>query len=93
MLLVMLAAVFWIAGAQAVHDDGCGTTNSANTPSPWPFTPKVPVGTNIFPVGHFFEGGIDLAALDLGGACFSSFLAETRTSNTRTRPRAAAARP
>jgi len=43
----MLAAVFWIAGAEAVHDDGCGTTNSANTPSPWPFTPKVPVGTNV----------------------------------------------
>jgi len=63
-------------------DPYCGTTNSANTASPWPFTPKVPVGTNIFPVGHFFEGGIDLAALDLGGACFSSFLAETRTSNS-----------
>src|SRR5215213_2728093 len=63
-------------------DPYCGTTNSANTASPWPFTPKVPVGTNIFPVGHFFEGGIDLAALDLGGECFSSFLAETRTSNS-----------
>src|SRR5215211_6913625 len=63
-------------------DPYCGTTNSANAPSPWPFTPKVPVGTNVFPVGHFFEGGIDLAALNLGGECFSSFLAETRTSNS-----------
>src|SRR5215204_4616741 len=63
-------------------DPYCGTTNSENTDSPWSFTPKVPVGTNIFPVGHFFEGGIDLAALDLGGECFSSFLAETRTSNS-----------
>src|SRR5215213_6889166 len=63
-------------------DPYCGTTNAANTASPWPFTPKVPVGTNVFPVGHFFEGGIDLAALNLGGECFSSFLAETRTSNS-----------
>src|SRR5215213_9432568 len=63
-------------------DPYCGTTNSENESSPWPFTPKVPVGTNIFPVGHFFEGGIDLAALNLGGECFSSFLAETRTSNS-----------
>src|SRR5215208_4905281 len=64
------------------NDSRCGTTNSENELSPWPFTPKVPVGTNIFPIGHFFEGGIDLAALDLGGECFSSFLAETRTSNS-----------
>ena len=64
------------------NDSRCGTTNDENELSPWPFTPKVPVDTNIFPVGHFFEGGIDLAALDLGGECFSSFLAETRTSNS-----------
>src|SRR5215213_7591082 len=64
------------------NDSRCGTTNSENELSPWPFTPKVPVDTNIFPVGHFFEGGIDLAALGLGGQCFSSFLAETRTSNS-----------
>src|SRR5215210_5173786 len=63
------------------NDSRCGTTNSENELSPWPFTPKVSVGTNMFPVGHFFEGGIDLAGLGLGGQCFSSFLAETRTSN------------
>src|SRR5215210_4994184 len=66
-------------------DFRCGTTNSVNKPSPWPFTAKVPVakigGFDAFPVGHFFEGGIDLAGLGLGGECFSSFLAETRTSN------------
>src|SRR5215210_1079950 len=73
-------------GPPAVNngDPYCGTTNAANTASPWPFTPKVPVGTNVFPVGHFFEGGIDLAALNLGGECFSSYLAETRTSNSIT---------
>src|SRR5215211_4270303 len=62
-------------------DHFCGTTNSENELSPWPFTPKDPVGTNIFPVGHFFEGGIDLGFLGLGDECFASFLAETRTSN------------
>src|SRR5215218_4443574 len=68
------------------NDARCGTTNSETELSPWPFTPKVPLadvnGFDVFPVGHFFEGGIDLAALDLGGECFSSFLAETRTSNS-----------
>ena len=59
----------------------CGTTNAATTNSPWPFVPKgTPAG--VFAPGLFFEGGIDLAGLGLGGQCFSSYLLETRTSNT-----------
>jgi len=52
--------------------------NSVATASPWPYFPKYgSAGT--FPVGAFFEGGADLAALGITG-CFSTFLAETRSS-------------
>jgi hypothetical protein len=62
----------------AAGDAGCGTVNAASTPSPWPYTPKSgPSGS--FPSGSFFEGGVDLTQLQVAG-CFSSFLAETRSS-------------
>jgi hypothetical protein len=63
----------------------CGEVNGPagaatdGTPSPWPYTPKF--GTaGTFPFGSFYEGGIDLTAFGFGGVCFSSFLAETRSS-------------
>jgi len=60
-------------------DPFCATVNIAPEDSPWAFDPKS--GANdIFPVGHFYEGGIDLDFLDLGDECFASFLAETRSS-------------
>src|SRR5215211_745884 len=62
-------------------DSRCGTTNARVEISPWAFTPKVGP-TGFFPVGHFFEGGIDLRPFGLADSCFSTFLAETRTSNS-----------
>jgi len=63
----------------------CGEVNGPagaatdGTPAPWPYTPKF--GTaGTFPFGSFYEGGIDLTAFGFGGVCFSSFLAETRSS-------------
>jgi hypothetical protein len=46
-----------------------------------------PLGTNPDPntqfgVAEFMEGGINLTALGLGNECFSSFLAESRSSHT-----------
>ena len=38
----------------------------------------------LFSSGAFYEGGIDLEALGFGGDCFSSFLAETRSSTSIT---------
>jgi hypothetical protein len=59
-------------------DEGCGTVNSLTEVAPWPYTPKF--GTaGTFPSGSFFEGGLNLSELGLAG-CFSSFLAETRSS-------------
>ena len=63
----------------------CAITNLSEVASPWPYTPKS--GTaNKFPAddkggaGALYEGGIDLTALGLDTGCFSSFLAETRSS-------------
>src|SRR5207248_1288257 len=58
--------------------------NSNPTTSPWPYTPKFgPSGK--FPVGGFYEGGIDLTGLGLTiDPCFTSFLLETRSSQSVT---------
>ena len=63
----------------------CAITNAANLPGApaWPYTPKN--GYAGIPPQSFFEGGINVSAL-LGGdvPCFSSFLAETRSSRSET---------
>lgn len=68
-----------------VSQNVCAITNLASANSPWPYTPKS--GTpNVFPAdskggaGALYEGGIDLTALGLDTGCFSTFLAETRSS-------------
>ncbi len=48
---------------------------------PWPYTNKS--GQSQPAAGEFFEGGVDLTALGLHG-CFSTFLAETRSSQSPT---------
>jgi uncharacterized repeat protein (TIGR01451 family) len=56
----------------------CATVNNATETAPWSYTPKF--GTaGTFPSGSFIEGSVDLTALGIGG-CFSTFLAETRSS-------------
>ena len=60
-------------------DNGCGTVNSASIPVPWGYQAKGTVSGGFIPSGGFVEGGIDLTALGLEG-CFSTFVAETRSS-------------
>jgi len=64
----------------------CAITNVNNlTNAPeWPYTPKSGPASDL-PKESFFEGGINVTRL-LGGAtpCFSSFLAETRSSRSET---------
>lgn len=65
------------------HDVACATTNENSVASPWPYTPKS--GTpGIFPPRSFFEGIIDITQVLDRDACFSSFLAETRSSHSET---------
>lgn len=68
----------------------CAITNVGNLPDQpglpapaWPYTPKN--GYAGIPFESFFEGGINVTEL-LGGEvpCFSSFLAETRSSRSET---------
>jgi len=67
----------------ATNDVACAITSGNGVASPWPFDPKSGPD-NIFSSGAFYEGGIDLGFLGLGDDCFSSFLAETRSSTSIT---------
>ena len=60
---------------------GPGITNGI-TPSPWSFRDKS--GNTGFANGEFYEGGVNLSALGLADECFSSALAETRSSTSTT---------
>ncbi len=59
-------------------DAVCAVTNGTDVTAPWPYSPSP--GT--FPTGTFFEGGINIAELIPSDTCFSSFLAETRSSTS-----------
>jgi hypothetical protein len=77
------------AGAQCGpalgNHDVCAITNAVPTGSPWPYTPKQG-SPNVFPEVSFFEGGINITRIFRGATppCFSSFLAETRSSTSVT---------
>jgi hypothetical protein len=61
--------------------DFCALVNNAAKPSPWPFAPKSSAA-NTFQPGELYEGGIDSTSLGIAGECFSTFLAETRSSQS-----------
>ena len=64
--------------------NGCDTVNSTTIRSPWAYQGKgSTAAANVIYGGGFMEGGIDLTALGLEG-CFSSFMAETRSSPSLT---------
>jgi hypothetical protein len=60
-------------------DTGCATVNDTTIEVPWNYTFKGESVGGWIPAGGFFEGGINLTQAGLDG-CFSSFLAETRSS-------------
>jgi fimbrial isopeptide formation D2 family protein/uncharacterized repeat protein (TIGR01451 family) len=66
---------------ETANDDACGKTNAALENSPWPFQGR-DTAANRFGPGTFFEGGINLSALGLDTGCFTTFLAETRSSQS-----------
>lgn len=61
----------------------CAVTNSNTVSAPWAYDAKTGEH-NQFPPVSFFEGGINISAFinTAGGACFSSFMAETRSSTS-----------
>jgi hypothetical protein len=66
-----------------VPSTACAITNAKSEPAPWSYQSKSgPSG--VFPPESFFEGGVNLSAVLGGTTCFSSFLAETRSSTSVT---------
>jgi len=59
----------------------CVATNAAAVDSLDPnYDDKFGTAAGTYPPVVFFEGGLDLTALGLGGECFPAFLVETRSS-------------
>jgi hypothetical protein len=64
-------------------DDFCASVNNQDgAVAPWLFKNKS--GQTTFGHGEFYEGGLNLNTLGLQNECFSSFLAETRSSQSVT---------
>jgi uncharacterized repeat protein (TIGR01451 family) len=57
--------------------------NGSNVTLPWTFNNKSKTGGNVALPGEFLEEGVNLTSLGLN-ACFSTFLAETRSSQSPT---------
>lgn len=64
-------------------DPVCARVNTGSVASPWPFAPKSGTAGS-FPAGSFYEGGVNLSAIDgfTEIDCLSGFLAETRSSQS-----------
>jgi hypothetical protein len=66
-------------------DNVCASVNRGVVDAPWPYAakfPPPPPNQADFPAGSFYEGGIDVTALIPGVTCFTSFLAESRSSQS-----------
>ncbi|NYJ04580.1 hypothetical protein [Petropleomorpha daqingensis] len=66
------------------NDQFCGIVNPTTITMPWSFTDKSGTANNQALNGEFYEGGVNLTALGLGGTCFASVSAETRSSTSTT---------
>ncbi len=67
--------------AAIAGDIACAQANTSVVASPWFYDPKTGPN-NSFPLGSFFEGGVNLNSLGLDIGCGGSFLAETRSSQS-----------
>lgn len=65
-------------------DSACAAANTANITTPWLTSNfKDKVGHDLR-TAEFFEGGINLTDLNLGGRCFNTFIGDTRSSTSLT---------
>src|SRR5262249_7448267 len=65
-------------------DDFCGLVNPSTTTLPWSFKDKSNTLNNGALNGEFYEAGVNLTPLGLGGECFATVVAETRSSTSTT---------
>jgi hypothetical protein len=68
----------------SANDPACGIVNPILITMPWSFTDKSGTPGNGALNGEFFEAGINLSLLNLAGECFSTMVAETRSSTSTT---------
>ena len=66
------------------NDVACATVNAGQIQSPWLFTDQGGAPANKIAANELYEGGLDLTGLGFGGACFSSMLLNTRSSQSGT---------
>ena len=82
-LRILLSSTNANCATAAANDAACGLVNSTNgTVAPWSFTDKS--GNSTYLQGEFYEGGVNLTNLGLGGTCFASVASETRSSTSTT---------
>ena len=64
------------------NDEACGAANRVAITTPWLTAAKTlnPQVGHSLPIAQFFEGGVNLTQSDLGGTCFNTFIADTRSS-------------
>lgn len=60
----------------------CAITNTSNIQVSWPYPTLTSTTPSTIPAQAFFTGGIDLTHFLGGAICFTSFLEETRSSQT-----------
>jgi hypothetical protein len=72
------------ASAGVTGDVACAIVNAGQIQSPWLFTDQGGAPANMIAANELYEGGLDLTGLGFGGACFSSMLLNTRSSQSGT---------
>ena len=70
--------------AGVTGDVACAIVNSGQIQSPWLFTDQGGAPADQIAANELYEGGLDLTGLGFGGACFSSMLLNTRSSQSGT---------
>ncbi len=81
----LLALFYDQSVAEASTSNAFAIVNSGPITIGWPYASKFGGNNNVVPTGGFYEGGIDLTSLLPSGEnapCFSSFLFETRSSQS-----------
>lgn len=67
-----------------VGDRACGRTNTGTITTPWLTSNKQDGVGHSLRISEFYEGGINLTESGLGGKCFNTFIADTRSSTSLT---------
>ena len=72
------------APTSGLGDRACGRTNTGTITTPWLTSNKQDGVGHDLRISEFYEGGINLTESNLGGRCFNTFIADTRSSTALT---------